>query len=192
MRPLHPNLASRPYRDYRPVWAVAIALGLATVVLLAYNLQTAYRYFATTRETRDEIARVEEQVAAERASAASARETASQFDTAELRARASFINARIAERAFSWSQLLDDLERVFPDEVRLRRLSPTSDPSGATIITMECLARSEDGMVGLLNNMLASPKFARPFPSSESVAEGGLVRFTLSAEYRPSPRGVVE
>lgn len=190
LKALHPNLAARPYRDYRPVWALVLLLGAVTAALLIYNIQTAYRYFGTTEQTRVGIAGLEEQIATERSRAQAARQEAERFDTQRLRARSEFVNARIAERAFSWSELLDDLEDVFPNDVRVIRLVPQQDPTGGFTIRMEGLAKKQGGMVTLIQNMLRSPKFERPFPDSEAVQEDGQVRFSLTAEYRPSLRGV--
>lgn len=186
MRVLHPNLASRPYRDYRPVWAVATTVLLLTAALLAYNAQTAWRYFATTQETRAEIAKLEREIAKERERTAAAREALSRFDTTTLRARSTFVNERIAERAFSWSDLLDDLESVVPGDVRLTRLNPDPSPGGVYVISIDCLSKTEDGMVDLIQRLFASSKFARPTPTSESVGNEGIHHFTLKVEYRPA------
>jgi Tfp pilus assembly protein PilN len=192
VKALHPNLASRPYRDYRPVWTVVAVLAILSAALLAYNVQTAYRYFATTSDTRAEIAGLEASIAKERQAAAAAREQAARFDSPELRRRAEFVNARIAERAFSWNQLLDDLEAVFPPDVRLVRLSPTVEKTGDVTLIMQCLARNDDGMVDLIQNMFRSPKFIRPFPANQSSSPEGLHQFSISTQYRPSVPGVIE
>lgn len=189
MKALHPNLAARPYRDYRPVWAVVMALGAATLGLLIYNVQTAYRYFGTTEQTRARISRLEEQIATEKAHAHASRQEVERFDTRQLRARSEFVNARIAERAFSWSELLDDLENVFPNDVRMMRLTPQQNFEGRFTIRMEGLAKRQDGMVTLIQNMLKNPKFARPFPDGESSRPDGQVQFSVTAEYRPTLRG---
>lgn len=189
MKTLHPNLAARAYRDYRAVWAAAIAIGFVTAALLGYNVQTAYRYFATTQETRAEIAELEEQVALERERTRAAEREALQFDAPRLRAESQYVNARIAERAFSWSALLDDLEEVYPADVRITRLTPrTAD--GTSTLTIDSFAKNQDGMVALLNHMLANPKFSAPFPNSETATEDGQYRFSISAGYRPTPLGV--
>ena len=192
MKALHPNLASRPYRDYRPVWTVVAVLGILTVALLAYNVQTAYQYFATTSDTRAEISALEASIAEERQATRAAREQSAQFDSPQLRSRAEFVNARIAERAFSWNQLLDDLEAVFPPDVRLVRLSPTVEDSGDVTLDMQCFARNGDGMVDLIQNMFGSPKFVRPFPANQSTSPDGLHQFVISTQYRPTAREVIE
>ena len=40
MKPLHLNLASRPYRDYRPVYAAVVAMSLVTAFLMLNNVET--------------------------------------------------------------------------------------------------------------------------------------------------------
>lgn len=192
MKALHPNLASRPYRDYRPVWTVVAVLAILSVALLAYNVQTAYRYFATTSDTRAEISAVEASIAEERQATSVAREQAARFDSPELRRRAEFVNARIAERAFSWNQLLDDLEAVFPPDVRLVRLTPIVEKTGNVTLNMQCFAKNDDGMVDLIENMFRSPKFVRPFPANQSSSPDGLHQFSISSQYRPSALGVIE
>ena len=190
MKVLHPNLASRPYRDYRPVWAAATLLAVLTVALFAYNVQTAWRYFATTQETRAEIADLERQIGNERKRAETAREALARFDTVTLRARSAFVNQRIAERTFSWSMMLDDLERVIPNDVRLTRLAPNPTADGTYSISMECLTKTDEGMVRLIQAFFASPKFDRPNPTSESVTREGLFRFSMTVQYQPAPREV--
>jgi type IV pilus assembly protein PilN len=189
VRALHPNLAARPYRDYRPVWAVAGAIILLTAALLAYNVQTAWRYFATTQETRGEIEKLEQEIAKERERTGALRQAVARFDTADLQSRSIFVNDRIAERAFSWSALLDDLESVLPNDVRLTRLSPSALRDGGYSISMECVAKSEDGMVNLIRRFFANPRFARPTPTSERVDEGQYA-FTISVDYNPAAPGV--
>ena len=48
MKPIHLNLASRPYRDYRPVYAVVVVLSLLTAFLMLNNIETYYRYIRET------------------------------------------------------------------------------------------------------------------------------------------------
>jgi Tfp pilus assembly protein PilN len=192
VKALHPNLASRPYRDYRPVWTVVAVLAILSAALLAYNVQTAYQYFATTSDTRAEISALEASIAEERQATRAARGQSARFDSPELRRRAEFVNARIAERAFSWNQLLDDLEAVFPPDVRLVRLSPTVEKTGTVTLNMQCFARNDDGMVDLIQNMFRSPKFVRPFPANQSSSPTGLHQFSITTQYHPSAPGVIE
>ena len=67
MKPIHLNLAARPYRDYRPLYAVVVAASLLIAFLMLNNIDTYYRYVRETRTTRQEIETLERQIRAERA-----------------------------------------------------------------------------------------------------------------------------
>jgi hypothetical protein len=62
MKPLHFNLASRPYRDYRPLYTVVVASSLLIAFMMLNNIETYYRYIRDTKSTRAKIAEVEQQV----------------------------------------------------------------------------------------------------------------------------------
>lgn len=190
MKTLHLNLASRPYRDYTPVYAVAIVLALVTGFLMINNIQTAYRYFVNTEETRGEIARVEAETAAETRAAETLERSAEGINVRALAMETSYINAQIAERAFSWSNLLDNMERVLPRNVRLMTLNPDIQPDGDVRLTITARAKGSDGMVTMLRNMLGDPHFADPFPGTDSKNDDGSYSFSLSTTYRPDPRGL--
>ena len=127
MKPIHLNLASRPYRDYRPVYAVVVVLSLLTAFLMLNNIETYYRYIHETqgharedRAGRGADAREKREREDSRAGSA-----CKGLDLAHARrSRRSFINAKLAERAFSWSRLLDELESVLADDVRLLSVAP--------------------------------------------------------------------
>ena len=59
MKPLHLNLASRPYRDYRPLYAVVVIMSLLTAFLMLRNIDTFYRYKRETKTTAEDIQRIE-------------------------------------------------------------------------------------------------------------------------------------
>ena len=59
MKPIHLNLAARPYRDYRPVYAAVVVMSLVTAYLLLNNIETYYRYIRETKTTRAEIATID-------------------------------------------------------------------------------------------------------------------------------------
>lgn len=184
MKPIHLNLASRPYRDYRPVYALAAAMGILTAFLLITNAQTYYRYKHETASTRAKIAEAEVQARRERERAQAVQHRLSNLDLARLDAQTRYINERLAERAFSWSTLLDELESVLPDDVRLISIAPAFVPSGPIKLTLQLQSRSANGMVETINRMHRDPQFARPFPSSEAMT-GETFDFNMTVDYLP-------
>jgi Tfp pilus assembly protein PilN len=191
LKTLHLNLASRPYRDYTPVYAVAIVLALITGFLMINNIQTAYRYFVNTEETRAEIARVEAQTATEIREAETLERAAAGINVRALAMETEYINAQIAERSFSWSNLLDNMERVLPPNVRLVTMNPTFHPEGGVNLAITARSKAHDGMINMLRTMLADPHFTDAFPGGIQQNDDGTYSFTLSTTYKPDPRGLL-
>ena len=186
MRPIHLNLAARPYRDYRPVYAAVVVMSLLTAFLMLNNVETYYRYIHETRSTRAKIASVEAEAQRERARAAEVEQRLERIDLARLDAQTSFINAKLAERAFSWSALLDQLESILANDVRLVSVSPSFSEDGTTIVlALNFQSKSSEGMLTTLNRMNDDSHFRNAFPSTESVTPEGQYHFTISAEYLP-------
>lgn len=185
MKPLHVNLAARPYRDYRPVYVAVVAISLLIAFLMLNNIETYYRYVHETGSSRTKIASLEKQIQQEHDRESRVRGQMASLDLDRLDGQTKFINARLAERAFSWSALLDDLETILADDVRLISISPTFEESGSVSLTMQFESKSSAGMITTINRMNANPRFDGPFPSNESLA-GEIYSFDLTAKYLPA------
>lgn len=191
MKTLHLNLASRPYRDYRPVWMVASILAIASAIFLINNAHAAYQYFVNTKTTRGEIERLQRETAEETRRARQLQSDMRRFDRKALNTQTRFINSQIMERSFSWSALLDQLERVAPSNVRLLSLNPTVSNEGIIHLRMVCVAKTSNGLVEMIRRLQRDPHFIRPFPESEAVLENGLHQFTIGTHYRADTGSVL-
>lgn len=194
MKPIHLNLAARPYRDYRPVYAAVVVMSLLAAFLMLNNVETYYRYIHETRSTRAKIETVEAQVQREKQNAQNAQSRLERIDVARLDAQTKFINAKLAERAFSWSALLDQLESILDEDVRLDSVSPSFTQAGPIHLSLSFEAKDGNGMIDTINAMHADPHFENPFPSSESHTAKGY-RFNLTVQYLPdtlNPTAVVK
>jgi Tfp pilus assembly protein PilN len=185
VKPIHLNLAARPYRDYRPVYAAVVVMSLLTAFLMLNNVDTYYRYIHETRTTRAKIATVEQQAAAERAQAALVQRRLESVDLTRLSAQTRFVNAKLAERAFSWSALLDDLESILSEDVRLTTVTPKFTEAGPVMLTLQLESKSPDGMIRTMNRMHEDPSFRNPFPRQEMSIEGRY-QFDLHVQYLPA------
>ena len=190
MKPIHLNLAARPYRDYRPLYAVVVVASLLIAFLMLNNIDTYYRYVRETETTRQEIAATEAEIEQERRRAEMAMNQVRSFDLETLGRQTRFINAQLAERAFSWSELLDRLEEVLPPNVRITSIAPGFSETGIVTLQLSCTAKTQDGMLTLMDRFNASPYFVNPFPASEQSSPDGY-RFNMSVDYKPSIPRVV-
>ncbi len=186
MKPIHLNLASRPFRDYRPVYAAVVVMALLTAFLALNNVDTLLRYRTETKTTRADISQLEQQTAGERQKADTLTQRLRGVDLKLLSTQTEFANAQLAERAFSWSELLDRLERVLPDDVRLQSVTPTFDKDGLVHLAMSCVAKSGTGLSTTINHFNGDAHFANAFPASEAVEPTGEHRISLSVDYRPT------
>jgi Tfp pilus assembly protein PilN len=191
VKPLHLNLASRPYRDYRPYIAVMVIGWLLVAVMALNNLDTWYRYQRDTKTTRAEIDHLNQQIDVERRAAQAADQRLKSINVKLLSAQTDYVNARLAERAFSWSELLDRLERVLPDDVRLESISPSFNKNGLVHLSLECVGKTTNSMVTTVDRMNADPNFSGGFPNSENATDQGY-RFGISVDYKPSIARVSE
>ncbi|HEX8252398.1 MAG TPA: hypothetical protein VF846_04545, partial [Thermoanaerobaculia bacterium] len=147
MKPIHLNLAARPYRDYRPVYAAVVAMSLLTAFLMLNNVDTYFRYIHETQSTRAKIARVQADAEKERKNVAAAEQRLASINLEQLDARTKFINAKLAERAFSWSALLDQLETILAKDVRLVSVSPSFTEQGPINLSLSFEAKTGEGMI---------------------------------------------
>jgi len=108
-----------------------------------------------------------------------------------MSAQTRYVNSVLAERAFSWSELLDRLERVLPDDVRLVSISPSFNKSGLVHLSLGCIGKNGQSMVSTIDRFNADPHFARAFPGSENN-NAGVFDFGISVDYRPSISRSVE
>jgi hypothetical protein len=190
LKTIHLNLARRPYRDYRPLYAVVVALSLLTAFLALNNFDTWYRYRRDTSTTRDEISRIESQIEQERRQMEVTNRQIKTIDLTSLSRQTKFINAQIAERAFSWSELLDRLEDVIPGNVRIVSVAPGFQENGLVRLSLNCEAKTSDGLETTINRFHRHPQFANPFPSSQDDTGAGYL-FNLTVDYKPATPRVV-
>jgi Tfp pilus assembly protein PilN len=193
VKPIHLNLASRPFRDYRPVYAAVVIMALLTAFLALNNVDTLLKYRSETKSTRGDIALLEQQTADEQRKADALTQRLRGFDLKLLSSQTEFANAQLAERAFSWSELLDRLERVLPDDVHLQSVNPTFDKNGLVHLGMLCIAKNGTGLSATINHFNGDPHFANAFPGSETAdPNSGERHITLSVDYRPTITRSVE
>lgn len=190
MKTFHLNLAAKPYRDYRAVYAVVVAASLLIAFLMLNNIDTYYRYIRDTRKTREEIASIQMQIQQERQRAEAAGSEARTIDLISLSKQTRFINTQLAERAFSWSELLDRLEAVLPPNVRITSVSPQFGENGLVHLNLSCEGKSFDSMITSLSRFQMDPRFANPFPTAQEATANGY-HFGLGVDYRPTVARVV-
>lgn len=186
MKPIHLNLASRPYEDKRLFITTVVGVSIIIAALLFTNIDTWLRYRVQTQTTRSKVAALDAQTEQEQRRVESLKQQLGHIDVVSLSKQTTFINAQLAQRSFSWSELLDKLEAVLADDVRVTTITPSFQPNGTVLLSLGLEAKSADGLVNMLRRFNQDPQFANPFPTSEAAAPTGGYHISLSVEFKPA------
>ncbi|MGH9492011.1 MAG: hypothetical protein ACRD2K_00795 [Terriglobales bacterium] len=184
------NLASQPYEDVRQFllrWGTAAgALALFTLVLLG----AAFAGWWGSRDVSREIAKMRGEMRQLDGDKATAEMLLSRPQNRDLLERSRFLNGLISRKAFSWTQLFMDLEKIMPPRVRVVSLQPEAAENQLELrLLVE--GDSREHALDLLRRMEESERFRQPRVKSERGKEQpGGVQLEIVAFYVPqSQRG---
>ena len=131
------NLASRPYEDARQFWTRwGTALAAATILTLALIAITISGW----RAARADHAQISE-LKAEIGQRDQIRQQAEDFlnrpENRTTRDESQFLNELIERKGFSWTHVLEDLEKVMPPRIHLVSIHPELDEDNQLSLKME-------------------------------------------------------
>jgi Tfp pilus assembly protein PilN len=184
------NLATEPYEDARRFylkWSLLLLLlALITAGLVSYAAKTYMASRAIASQVDQERARIAE-LDRERAQAEA---ILNRQENRDVRDKSRFLNALIVRKAFSWTQVFSDLERMVPPRVRIVSIHPGINANNQLEIHIEAVGDSRDKALDLVRRMEESPTFREPQVRVERPAETGSagVNFSIVAQYIPPLR----
>lgn len=182
------NLASQPYEDARQFWmrwgsglVAGALLTLVLVTMTAVGWINARRDHQTLAQIRRQIAdRDQRRLEAERFLGLPENRT--------TRDEAQVLNELIERKAFSWTLVLENLEKVMPGRVHLVSIHPELDPDNQLALKMTVAGDSRDRAIELAQRMEDSRRFAQTNIISERPLQsktGDTVELELAALYIP-------
>jgi len=185
------NLASQPYEDARQFWmrwgtAVGVA-GLLTLLLLTLTI-TGY-----VNARRDHVAMAEKRalIGDRDRRRADAEEFLNRPENRSTRDSSQFLNQLIERKAFSWTRVLENLEKVMPPRVHLLSISPGLDEDNQLALKMTVAGDSRDRAIELARRMEESGRFAQTNivqeRSTQSTTSSDTEQFDIAAIYIPEP-----
>jgi len=184
------NLASLPYEDARQFWmrwgtALGV-LGLLTLVLLgldttgwinAHSDRVAMAQKRALIEDRDRIR-------------AEADRVLNLPENRTTRDESRYLNDLIERKAFSWTRVLENLEKVMPPRVHLVSISPQLDEDNELALKMTVAGDSWDRGVELQRRMEESRRFVQTRILTIRQVEsqtGDTEQIEMAAIYIPEP-----
>jgi len=185
------NLASQPYEDARQFWvnwgAAVGAVAVLTLVLLTLDITG----WVNARRDRAAIAQIKSMIADRDRLRAQAEKTLNLPQNRTTRDESQFLNELIERKAFSWTQVLESLEKVMPPRVHLIGISPQLDEDNQLGLKMSVGGDSRDRALELARRMEESHRFAQTQVTSENFQPsnrgGDNELFDMEAIYIPDP-----
>jgi Tfp pilus assembly protein PilN len=184
------NLASQPYEDARQYWmrwgtALGI-LGLLTLVLLVLDISG----WLGAHQDRVVMAQKREMIADRDRLRAEADRILSLPDNRTTRDQSRYLNELIERKAFSWTRVLESLEKVMPPRVHLVSISPELDDEKELALKMTVAGDSRERAIELARRMEESRRFVQTEIKTERHVEsqtGDTEQFEMAAIYIPEP-----
>ncbi|PYQ42901.1 MAG: hypothetical protein DMG99_07885 [Acidobacteria bacterium] len=155
------NLASRPYEDARQFWmrwGTAVgALGLLTLILMTLVITG----FVNARRDRQAISEKRTLIAQRDQLRTQAQQFLNRPENRTTRDDSQFLNQLIERKAFSWTKVLESLERVMPPRVHVVSISPELNEDNQLALKMVVAGDSRDRAIELARRMEESRRFAQ-------------------------------
>ncbi|HVI10637.1 MAG TPA: hypothetical protein VND65_20275 [Candidatus Binatia bacterium] len=185
---LNINLASQPYEDARQFWLRwGIGLAVTAIASLALLSITITGYFTARRDHR-EIAELKHEIAKRDQDRMRAESFLNQPENRATRDQSQFLNQLIERKSLSWTQVLEDLEKVMPTRVHLISIRPEIDEDNQLRLKLVVGGDSRDRALDLVRKMEESHRFSQTYIDTETGAQQGTgdsVLFNIVGVYVP-------
>jgi len=183
------NLATQPYEDARLFYLQWGGLVLALVLITAVLVTLVVRSHRASGDIAKKVAHERSQIDEIDRERAAAEAMLNRVENRDVRDKSRFLNALIVRKAFSWTQVFSDLERIVPPRVRIVSIRPDLNASYQLEIHLEAIGDSREKANELLRHMEESPTFREPQlrveRPSDSSGGGPGIDFSIVALYVP-------
>ncbi len=178
------NLASRPFVNRLPQGLLIGSLLAGALGLTAWNVATVARSATEARAVAGQLATLKEEESLQRAKASRLQATLIGVPIAPLQLKATAANEVLAQKALSWSLLLERLEELLPWRAALRSVDASVSADGVGL-TMKARAASQAELLEFIDALERSPCFADAYPGDEGMVAAGGFDGTITVGYDP-------
>jgi len=185
------NLASQPYEDARQFWmrwgTAVVAVGILTLVLLTMTITG----WLNARRDRIAMAQKRGLIASRDRIRSNAEEFLNRPQNRNTRDTSQFLNELIERKAFSWTRVLENLERVMPSRVHVVSINPELNEDNELGLKMSVAGDSRDRAIELARRMEESGRFSDTNITGETRIQSPMgsdtEQFEIVAVYIPEP-----
>jgi type IV pilus assembly protein PilN len=168
------NLATQPYQDVQRFfvrWGLAMfAVALLTAGLI-YSAGTA---FLSWRNLNKDVRTVRAQIAEREREKSGAEAVLARPENRDTRDRSQFLNTLIARKAFSWTEVFSDLEKIVPPRLHVVSIRPIVNERNQLELHLSVAGSSHESAIELVRRLEESPHFthAEIMSDTEQTAAG--------------------
>ena len=183
------NLATKPFFNNRRFYAASLLLGLVFVVLSATNL---FLYLAH----RSQSLRLNRELAEQTAEAGRLEQEQQEIwarlqrpETEDFLNLVDYLNPLIAQRTFSWTRFLNQMENLVPHQLQIVAVAPRIAES-EIVVEIYCNARSGADYIEFVSRLEADPDFYQVNLMTEDVSKSPNFvgkHYGLQVKYRAQP-----
>ncbi len=182
------NLASQPFEDAQRFvrqWTLTLGLvGLLTLVLVVGAVLRLRSWSVEERRIHD----LQAQLAQGDREIGQAEAFLNRPENRDTRDKSLILNDLIARKAFSWTEVFSDLERIMPPRLHVVSIRPELTPDNQLALRMVVAGESRERALELVRHMEQSPRFRQPQIVAEAREEqpqdpGDRVQFDISTLY---------
>jgi len=182
------NLASQPFEDAQRFvrqWTLTLGLvGLLTLVLVVGAVLRLRSWSVEERRIHD----LQAQMAQGDREIGQAEAFLNRPENRDTRDKSLILNDLIARKAFSWTEVFSDLERIMPPRLHVVSIRPELTPDNQLALRMMVAGESRERALELVRHMEQSPRFRQPQIVAEARQEqpqdpGDRVQFDITALY---------
>jgi type IV pilus assembly protein PilN len=162
------NLATRPFVELRPLFA-RLRLAMAGLAVLAVAFGVGLHVLnAKAAAAKSRMDALKARTAAFQQEQHSNESRMHQPQNMSVLERSQFLNELFAQKSFSWTAVMMDLEDVLPGGVQVTSIDPSITKEGDVLIRLR-VSGDRDRAVQLVRNLETSRRFLAPRLSNEAA-----------------------
>ncbi len=166
------NLATHPYEDAREFWARwGLGVGLLGVLTLVLITLAVHGWVKAGRD-RQSIRHLQQQIEEKDRERAQAQAFLELEINRSTRDQSQFLNGLIQRKAFSWTRVFEDLERVMPTSLHVVSLKPELNDQNQLELEMKVAGDNRAAAIELVHRMEGSTHFQGAQLTSENTDSG--------------------
>ncbi|MGJ5815195.1 PilN domain-containing protein [Paludibaculum fermentans] len=179
------NLSQEPFRKDRPILVASAITGFLLLGVLLMLVSIIGREREAARESRELMARIDQQLSIVNQQYSKIEAQLRQPVNSAVLDRSLLLNALLIRKGISWTRLFEDLEKVFPGNVRLVAVRPYVTGDNLVQLDMVVGAQSPEPVIQLLRRLEGSNLFgATALLSSQPPSQNEpLYRYRVSVNY---------